>query len=80
MTNASVCIQDKNGKHWNTLCSVDYTAPEIRNMQRHLQQAAKYPNQYHFLDLATAVILVNDNPYAPVFTSEDDELLKQLGV
>ena len=80
MTNsATVCIQDKNGKHWNTLCSADYTAPEIRNMQRHLQQAAKHPAQYQFLDLASAVILVDGEPYAPVFTSEDDELLKQLG-
>ncbi len=75
---ATVCIQDKNGKHYNTLCSADYTAPEIRNMQRHLQMAAKHPAQYGFLDLASAVILVDGKPY-DAFTSEDDELLKQLG-
>ena len=43
---ATVCIQDKNGKHYNTLCSADYTVPEIRNMLRHLAQAELYPARY----------------------------------
>lgn len=76
---ATVCIQDKTGKHYNTICGADYTAPEIRNMQRHLEYARKKPNAYHFLDLDSCVILVNDVPYKPELTTEDYELLEQLG-
>jgi len=74
---ATVCIEDKNGKHYNTLCSPDYTAPEIRNMQRHLELAAKNPKAFHFLDLPTARILVNGEPL-PQLTNADLDLLDQL--
>jgi hypothetical protein len=58
MTTSTVCIQDKNGKHWNTTCSSAYTDPEIHNMQRHLDAATKHPEMYRFLDLATCRGLV----------------------
>lgn len=90
MTTSSVYIQDKNGKHYKTLCGADYTAPEIRNMQRHLEAANKNPTLYHFLDLPTCVIMVDNKPYAgrdyardsankaAYDTMTDDELLKAL--
>ena len=74
---STVCIQDKNGKHYNTLCSADYTAPEIRNMQRHLEAARKHPEAYSFLDLKTAVIMVDGEAYGQL-SADDEELLKQL--
>jgi len=77
MATATVCIQDKNGKHYNTLCGADYTAPEIRNMQRHLDSAHKNPKAYHFLDLTTAIIMVDG--VAPGLSEEDDALLASLG-
>jgi hypothetical protein len=77
MNTSTVCIQDKNGKHWNTLCSSSFTAPEVRNIQRHLEAARKSPITYHFLDLPTAVIMVDGKPYVEM---TDDELLTELGV
>ena len=50
-------------------------------MQRHLDQAAKYPNAYRFLDLATAIILVDGVPYQSTDDDiSDNELLKALGL
>ena len=60
---------------------VGHADPEIHNMQRHLEQAKKHPKAFAFLDLATAVILVNGKPYSPNVDAEDmsdEELLKQL--
>lgn len=80
MSNSTVCIQDKNRKYWQTLCSSDFVEPEIRNMQRHLENAVKYPSKYDFLDLDSSVILVDDKIYSPqTFENlSDDELLNQL--
>ena len=76
---STVCIIDKNGKKmFNTLCGADYAAPEIRNMKRHLDLAAKYPAQYHFIDLDTAIILVDGFPYLDTFTDADNDLLTEL--
>lgn len=59
---SSICIQDKNGKYFKTLCGAGYEAPEIRNMQRHLINAKANPHAFKFLDLSTAVIMVDDQP------------------
>jgi len=51
-------------------------------MQRHLEQAKKHPKAFAFLDLQTAVIMVNGEPYQPNTATEemsDEELLKALG-
>lgn len=74
---STVCIEDKNGKYWNTLCSSDFIAPEIRNMQRHLDLAKLNPDKFKFLDLDTAKILVDGVPYARL-SVEDDKLLTEL--
>lgn len=72
---SKVCIKDKNGNHFNTLCSPDYTAPEIRNMRRHLDMAAKHPDLYKFLDLLTAKIVVDGEDYLDI---SDEQLLAEL--
>lgn len=73
---AQIWITDKNGgKHFNTVCSEVYLAPERRNLERHIAQAAKYPAQYKFLDLATARIVTDAD-----CAMSDDELLAALGV
>ena len=78
----TVCIQDKNGRYWNTTASPYATQSEINNMQKRLEQAKKHPNAFAFLDLQTAVIMVNGEPYQPNTATEemgDEELLKALG-
>lgn len=81
MNTSTVSIQDKNGKYWNTLCATEFVSSEIRNMQRHLDAAAKHPNAYRFLDLATAIILVDGVPYQSTDDDiSDNELLKALGL
>ncbi len=74
---ASVCIQDKNKRYYNTICGADYVAPEVRNMKRHLERAKSVPKIYNFLDLETAQILVNDEPLLKL-SEEDDLLFQQL--
>ena len=84
MSEDNVWITDKSGKrYWNTHCSVGHADPEIHNMQRRLEWAAKNPKAFAFLDLETAVILVNGEPYQPNTATEemsDEELLKALGL
>ena len=84
MTTSTVCIRDKNGKYWNTTCSTEYIDHEICNMQQHLDAAAKYPERYRFLDLASAAILVNGTPHHVASDNTidmpDEELLKALGL
>jgi hypothetical protein len=51
-------ITDKNGgKHFKTTCSTAYKYSEIRNLERHLQMAAKFPGHYKFIDLESAHIV-----------------------
>jgi hypothetical protein len=67
-------ISDKTGKKfWNTVCSTEFKAPEIRNLERHLRQAKIHPVVYAFLDLDTARIYEDG---VPIMT--DDELLAEL--
>jgi hypothetical protein len=83
MSEDTVYIIDKKGiPYWKTHCSVGHADPEIRNMQRRLEWAAKNPKAFAFLDLQTAVIMVNGEPYQPNTATEemgDEELLKALG-
>lgn len=75
-----VYITDKTGKRFfNTNCSVAFKEPEIRNLQRHLDQSAKYPAQYKFLDIPTARI-VDESAGDIDFNMSDEQLLKELGV
>lgn len=78
----NIHITDKTGKeHFKTLASPMSTMSEIRNLQRHLEQAKKYPKAYTFLDVATAVIMLDGLPYGvPVSGIDDDALLKELGL
>lgn len=84
MSEDNVWITDKSGKrYWNTHCSVGHADPEIRNMQKRLEQAKKHPQAFAFLDLETAVIMLNGEPHSPNVDTEDmsdDELLAQLGL
>ena len=47
-------------------------------MLRHLAQAELYPARYAFLDLETALIMVNDKPYNAALSNEDEALLAAL--
>ncbi len=76
MKTSTVCITDKTGKKfWNTLCSSDFTAPEVRNMQRHIVAALQNPEQYKFLDLPSAIILVDGEEYVEM---TDENILAEL--
>ena len=75
-------ITDKTGrKMWNTIASPLSTASEIRNLKRHIEFARKNPKAYSFLDVDTAVIVVNGEIYKEsVIEDMDAELLKLLGI
>ena len=52
-----VYITDKTGKRFfKTLCASEYTAPEVRNLTRKLDQARQHPKAYSFMDLESAKI------------------------
>ena len=52
-----VYITDKTGKQFfKTLCNSDYVAPEIRNLNRKLNEARQYPKAYKFLDIDSAKV------------------------
>ncbi len=77
----NIYITDKSGrKMWNTTASPMSTMSEIKNMQRHLTAAAKHPEHYRNLDLATAVIMLDGTVYGEALTMTDEELLTALGV
>lgn len=77
----NIYITDKSGrKMWNTTASPMSTMSEIKNLQRHLKAAAKYPEHYKTLDLDTAVIMLDGSVYGEALTMTDDELLTALGV
>ncbi len=76
----NIYITDKSGrKMWNTTASPMSTMSEVKNMQRHLTAAAKNPEHYRNLDLATAVIMLDGTVYGEALTMTDDELLSALG-
>ncbi len=75
-----VCITDKTDKKFfNTIASPMSTASEIKNLKRHLQQAKIVPHRYKFLDVESAVILLDGTPYdTPV--DDLDKMMKELGI
>lgn len=77
-----IYITDKTGKEsFKTLCSAAYVSSERRNLQGHLNAAAKNPKAYGFIDLATArIVQVDANVLLDIPDMTDDELLTELGV
>lgn len=77
-----ICITDKTGqKHFNCDASPMSTMSEIHNLKRHLEQAKKNPDAYWFIDVDTAVILLDGVPYTQTTGDMDaDALLKELGL
>ena len=72
-------ITDKNnGVYFRTLCGIGFHQGEMNNLKKHIEQAKKHPDVYHFLDAKSAVIKTDGSlTYADIDMS-DDELLKLL--
>lgn len=74
-----LCITDKTGQqHFKCAASPMSTMSEIRNLKRHLEQAKKNPESYWFIDVDSAVILLDGVVYCqPTLQDvlDDDELL-----
>lgn len=78
-----VYITDKSGKQMFSCCASPMsTMSEIRNLKRHIAQAKANPAAYKFLDVDSAVVMLNGTVYSdPIETEIDtDELLKELGL
>ena len=80
-----VYITDNSGnKFFNTLCGEDYAMSEVRNLNKKLDQARKYPEQFKFLDVETAKVVTEGkcgDYFSQIdFNMSDDELLAALGV
>lgn len=74
----NIYITDKTGKkYFNTTASPLSAMSEIRNLENHLKQAEKYPDKYKFLDIETAVIMLDGEPYYKI-TDSDIDLLDEL--
>ena len=77
-----LCITDKTGHHFfKCTASPMSTMSEIRNLKQHLRLANHYPVRYTFLDIDSAVILLDGVPYTETTSDLDaDALLKELGL
>jgi hypothetical protein len=76
-----VCITDKSGKqHFKVSASPMSTYSEIKNLKQHLEAAKKNPAHYKFLDVATAVIMLDGTEYESGATVDYDEFLAELGL
>jgi hypothetical protein len=78
-----VWITDKTGRRFfNTSASPMSTPSEIKNLKRHLDQSKTYRSHYSFLDIDSAVLMLNGtvyyNPSAPAI--DVDSLLAELGL
>lgn len=77
----NVYITDKNGgEHFNTVASPMSTNSEIKNLKRHLEQARKHPGAYRFLDVDSAVLMLDGEIYGDLLKMSDVELLAELGL
>lgn len=78
----SICITDKTGQEFfKTTASPMSTMSEIRNMKRHIAQAKASPEAYSFLDVDTAVIILDGVLYGEAGGDIDvDALLRELGL
>lgn len=76
----NVYITDKTGKKmFDTMASPMSINSEVKNLIRHIENAHKYPTQYKFMDIATAQVMVDGEPYGAQSDMSDDELLAALG-
>jgi hypothetical protein len=76
-------ITDKSGKEmFKCDASPMATFSEIKNLKRHIENAKKYPQHYKFLDVATAVIVLDGVVYSePSMDDFDpDAMLAELGL
>lgn len=76
-------ITDKSGKEFfKTTASPMSTFSEIKNLKRHIEQAKANPKHYKFLDVETAVIVLDGDVYSEREIIVDDlsydELLQNL--
>lgn len=81
MSWGNVYITDKTGrKMFDTMASPMSIISEVKNLTRHIENARKYPAQYKFMDIATAQVMVDGEPYGAKNDMSDDELLAALGM
>lgn len=81
MSWGNVYITDKTGrKMFNTVASPMSIMSEVKNLTRHIENARKYPAQYKFMDIASAQVMLDGEPYGAQNSMSDDELLAALGV
>ncbi len=81
----NIHITDKTGKvMFNTVASPMSTMSEIKNMKQKLAQAKALPAQYHFLDIDSAVIMLDGSVYSEqesILSDDDiDSMLAELGL
>jgi len=77
----NICITDKTGAEF-FCCNASpmYTMSEIRNLKRHIANAEQFPDMYKFLDVASAVILLDGVPYGEPCEIDADAMLAELGL
>lgn len=79
----NICITDKSGKEmFKCTASPMSTMSEIRNLKRRIEQAKANPKHYAFMDVATAVIMLDGTVYSEHSTDnfDADALLAELGL
>ena len=77
----NIHITDKSGREF-FCCNASpmSTMSEIRNLKRHIENAKRSPDMYKFLDIATAVIMLDGLPYGEPCEIDADQLLAELGL
>lgn len=79
----NIHITDKSCKvMFNTTACPTGTMSEIRNLKRHIAQAKANPEHYKFLDVATAVVMLDGVVYSePELSADDiDSMLAELAM
>ena len=73
-------ITDKTGqKFFNTNASPMSTMSEIHNLTRHLEAIKAYAKGYEFVDSASAMLMLDGEPYGTMDDIlDDDSLLAEL--
>lgn len=75
----NIYISDKTGeKFFNTTASELSTQSEVKNLNRHLDNAIKNPDLYKFLDIETAKVFINGEPVAKKLYDIDLSILDDL--
>ncbi len=81
-----LCITDKSEQeYFKCTASPMSTMSEIRNLQRHIEQAKQRPDMYKMLDSGTAVVMLDGSPYGDAkqerwSDAQYDDILKELGL